>query len=178
MAPAQDPTRPPPPNAAQPLPHDVLEALRAQPPGHVVNLQTYPLRIAQARIVAHCTALGNPGVKQRPRFVRADGSVFTPKPTKDRQRDLGWTLKTATRALLVDDEAAFGVRLLFYVENAARKDIDNMVKLVFDATTGIVWADDSQVKELFAWVRRDALYPRTEILIYTLGFKAQSGTPP
>lgn len=151
----------------------MLEAARQRPATPAVNLMTYPTRLAQARVVAHCTIAGNPGVKQRPRFVKATGAVFTPKPTKESEQEIGWAVKQAMRELLLDEAAAFGLRLVFYVRDGQRKDIDNMTKLVFDGITGIAWEDDSQVREMMVWSLEDAAHPRTELLIYKLGFQAK-----
>jgi Holliday junction resolvase RusA-like endonuclease len=43
-----------------------------------------------------------------------------------------------------------GVELAFYQGTRARKDIDNMTKLVLDALNGVAWADDVQVSMLLA----------------------------
>lgn len=136
-------------------------------PTILLNLLTYPTHLYDSCIVAHGICLGNPGVKDRPRFVKKTGAVFTPQATKDHERDIGWAIKAVMRVGM-DTTAAFGMRLVFYVQNAHRKDIDNMIKVVCDGITGIAWEDDSQVKELMAWIFADAAHPRTEMLIYKL----------
>lgn len=152
----------------------MIEAARQMPPTPAINLVTYPTRLSHVRIVAHCTVPGNPGVKGRPRFVKATGEVYTPKSTKRLEHDIGWIVKQAQRELVVDDASAFGLRLVFYVRDGQRKDIDNMAKVVFDGITGIVWDDDCQVREMMVWSVEDAIHPRTEILIYKLGFEAKT----
>jgi Holliday junction resolvase RusA-like endonuclease len=43
-----------------------------------------------------------------------------------------------------------GVELAFYQGTRARKDIDNMIKLVLDSLNGVAWADDVQVNTVLA----------------------------
>jgi len=57
---------------------------------------------------------------------------------------------------------------MFFTKTQQRRDIDNMTKLFFDACTGIVWGDDSQVHELICRVVRSDENPRTEVAIYRL----------
>jgi Holliday junction resolvase RusA-like endonuclease len=45
---------------------------------------------------------------------------------------------------------AVGVELAFYQGTRARKDIDNMVKLVLDALNSVAWTDDVQVSVVLA----------------------------
>lgn len=135
----------------------------------IPNLLTWPKRIAQGRIRVHLVLEGQPGTKGRPRFNSRTGQVYTPQKTADTEQAMAWQIKASHQALILDESTAFGVRLLFAITSRQRKDIDNMVKLVFDACTGIVWADDSQVIELIAHVVKDSERPLTELVIYSLG---------
>jgi len=134
------------------------------------NILTWPKRISKARIRVHCTIDGEPISKQRPRMSRAkSGRVYTPKQTRESEEWIGWQIKAAHRELLPDSDTAFGVRVLFYQSNQQRRDLDNMVKLILDACTGLVWQDDSQVWEIIGHVFRDAGVAKTELCIYSLG---------
>lgn len=134
----------------------------------VLNLVTYPTRLAKVRIVAHCVLDGNPLSKQRPRFNRRDGTVFTPQETRQREQTVGVLVRSQMGAAVLDGRSAFGVRAVFYVGTKQRKDVDNMMKLLFDGITGIAWVDDSQVREMMGWVWEDPEYPRTEFVVYRL----------
>ncbi len=116
------------------------------------------------------TIEGDPLSKQRPRFnINKNGSVYTPRHTKEAEDTIGWRIKAAYRELFLDEFNQFGVRCFFFCKGYQRRDLDNMCKLIFDACTGIVWKDDSQVIELNSIVLRDSYKPRTELLIYSLG---------
>lgn len=60
----------------------------------------------------------------------------------------------------------FGVRMDFHVTNRQRRDVDNYVKLVLDALTGLAWVDDSQVTEIAAKVHHQAEEARTEVHVF------------
>lgn len=45
----------------------------------------------------------------------------------------------------------------------ARGDLDNFLKVLFDALNGLAWADDGQVVEIHARRHEDKLNPRVEI---------------
>lgn len=54
---------------------------------------------------------------------------------------------------------------IFFRSNRQRIDVDNMLKNVSDAATGIVWQDDSQVTAVAGTVEYDPSNPRTVIAI-------------
>lgn len=56
----------------------------------------------------------------------------------------------------------------FYWRDKRRRDIDNGLKMTLDSLTGIVYADDAQVKHLTVSNLRDAVKPRVEIEIEEL----------
>ena len=82
---------------------------------------------------------------------------------------LGWLIKEQVGGLWDTHRYTFGVRARFFLHNKRKIDIDNLIKPVLDAGTHIVWADDSQVVELYSIVLRDDPEPRAEVLIYTIG---------
>ncbi len=97
------------------------------------------------------TIPGEPVAKERPRMNRTTGNVYTPKKTRDAEKDLGWALKLA--GARVDASSRYGVYLTFRVSK--KIDIDNALKLVLDAGNGIVWKDDIQVDEVSIRVVRN-----------------------
>ena len=132
------------------------------------NILVWPTRIAKSRIRVYLTILGEPISKQRPRFT--NGRAYTPLKTREAEEWIGWQIKSAYPGLIPFPEYAFGVIRLFYQSNQQRRDLDNMVKLVLDACTGIVWNDDSQVTEIFCHVFRGETEPKTELRIYSLDY--------
>lgn len=139
-------------------------------PKTLFNILTWPKRIAQSRIKINVSIPGEPLSKQRPRFsISKSGQVYTPRQTRESEEWIGWRIKEAYRELIPDDLICFGVRIIFYQGDHQRRDIDNMSKLIFDACTGVVWKDDSQVIELISHVFRDNENPRTDLCIYSLG---------
>jgi len=135
------------------------------------NILTWPKKIGQSRIRVHCTIEGEPISKQRPRMSKAkSGRVYTPRQTREAEEWIGWQIKAAYRELLLDSDTAFGVRVLFYQSDQQRRDLDNMIKLILDACTGLVWQDDSQVWEIIGHVfRGTGGDPKTELCVYSLG---------
>jgi len=107
--------------------------------------------------------------------VSKGGAVrtYNPKAAEMAQEAVAWTIKAALRTLMDDDAHTFGVRARFVSENATRRDVDNMLKLVMDAATGIVWRDDCQVSEIHATVERLSLNAKSEMVFYTTGTVAK-----
>lgn len=58
------------------------------------------------------------------------------------------------------------VGMKIYFGTKRKCDIDNFNKLVFDALSGVVWRDDSQIEELHIKKLYDKENPRVELLIY------------
>jgi crossover junction endodeoxyribonuclease RusA len=56
----------------------------------------------------------------------------------------------------------------FFFDTKRKQDIDNFAKVTLDSLTGIVFEDDSQVKELYMIKHFDKENPRTEIVIKEL----------
>ncbi len=110
-----------------------------------------PFAAKQEAVVLALLVKGDPGVKARARLNRKTGGVYTPQATRERQGLIAALAKTAMTELVLDAEGLFAVRAGFYIGNNQRRDIDNMLKLVCDALTGVIWQDDSQVVEMFGF---------------------------
>ncbi len=126
---------------------------------------------------------GNPEPQPRPRFVRMGAGVrtYTPKAAeawKRHVRHAAWH-EAAMAALPLD--AALDLTLLFYlphpdgwpkwkatmaqagtVAHTSKPDADNLAKAVMDALTGVLWADDAQVRSL----RVEKLYGPPGVFIH------------
>lgn len=122
-------------------------------------------------LIIESVNLGDPASKSRARF-NGRGSVvrtYTPEKTKAAEEAWQWILRAGfpeyTKA---DAEYDYRLELKFYTATWQRRDLDNMIKLVGDACNGIVYADDSQVTAIEAYVTRADERPRTELRIYRL----------
>lgn len=133
------------------------------------SILTYPNNLNESDIKLHCVIDGEPISKQRPHFsFTKSGKAYTPKKTRDAEEYIQWAIKIKHRELICDDTSSFGVRVNFHQKSNQRRDVDNMVKLVFDACNKIVWGDDRQVIDLHARVFRNSPKPFTELCIFTM----------
>lgn len=77
-----------------------------------------------------------------------------------------WQLKSQWKEEITERDIELRVRLFF--GNKRKNDIDNFNKVLFDAFTGIVWVDDSQIIKVTTEKHYDKDNPRIEIEIYDL----------
>lgn len=119
---------------------------------------------------------GNPLPAPRPRL--SNGHVHH-RPEYAAQLE-AWQTLARLRMLELDaepfpPETRLGVRVVFYRADRRRCDLDNLLKSVFDALTGAVWKDDSQVDEVSARVVRGSKMATacTQIEVFML----EGGTP-
>ena len=107
---------------------------------------------------------GRPKGKARPQF--ANGRAFTPKATRDYEREIG-ALYQLQDGRMFTGEVKVEVEAIFKIPSSwskkkkwetidsgkrpeIRPDIDNIVKVVLDGLNGIAYNDDSQVVEIQA----------------------------
>ena len=98
-----------------------------------------------------------------------NGIPYTPKKTRDAEKDLRWAVRMKMDRLGNVDlpkEPTYKVRLQFFCSDRRRRDIDNLEKLVLDALEGVVWRNDSQIEDLHSTVRRSCPEPKTCIEVY------------
>lgn len=111
---------------------------------------------------------GDPVSKARAR-INTRGSkprTYTPQKTQTAEQRIAILARQAGLRGEADAEHTFGIFAKFFCATWQRRDVDNMLKLVADALTGVAWADDSQVSEMSASVQRGVEDPRTHLLIY------------
>lgn len=70
--------------------------------------------------------------------------VYKTSSAKASAETLAWEIRKQYPALLRNDDITLTVR--FFFENRRRRDSDNLLKQLFDAGTGIIWRDDSQIR--------------------------------
>lgn len=131
-----------------------------------MNLKDYPYSMPEEKIISIHNISGNPIPQSRPRFGRG-GRVFSLRRNVQYRKNLGIEmLKSLTEENKKHYQSFFGLRVFFYRETKQRCDIDNLLKAVQDAGTGILWKDDSQIHEVFGRLVYDKINPRIEVLIY------------
>lgn len=82
---------------------------------------------------------------------------------KTLKEDWQWQIKQQWRQPILEDELEIEITL--YFKDKRRRDWDNFHKLSMDALEGIVFKDDSQVKDAHVHMRYDKTNPRIEIQI-------------
>ena len=130
----------------------------------------------------HITIAGECVPKGRPRFTRS-GRVYTPKETLDYEKLVQQQIKLQR---IKPVTGAVRLTLVIYREvpkgwskkkkNAAirgehlpvtRPDLDNYLKVIMDASNGLLYKDDNQVVEILA-SKRYAKMPYVEIILEEL----------
>ena len=82
---------------------------------------------------------------------------------KDRKEAYQWEAKRQWKGDPTEKDIEVVVKL--YFNNKGKHDIDNFSKILYDALTGIVWEDDSQIKKATTEMLYDKLNPRITIEI-------------
>jgi crossover junction endodeoxyribonuclease RusA len=78
---------------------------------------------------------------------------------------VGWIVRKAMREPLTGDVA---VTVEVYRPRKSR-DLDNCLKIVFDALNGIAYNDDNQITEIYAFRYDDKANPRVNLTIAAIG---------
>lgn len=105
----------------------------------------------------------------RPRFNRNSGTAYNPPVDIAFRNNLGLIVQSAMRRKNIPIFTGnVAVKIIvsrnFNVASTKFGDIDNHVKNILDALTGIVWNDDSQVTILIAWKLKNSV-PSIELSI-------------
>lgn len=107
------------------------------------------------------TVEGPPQPYQRPGGKRR----YTPKRTRDYLQRVGWAAREALGRMSWRRDRTYDVRVMFYMQDNKRRDVDNMVKSICDGATGILWDDDSQITGKQAWKAVGRHRPRAEVRV-------------
>lgn len=131
--------------------------------------------MSTTRKVGEMILAGEPQPKQRPRcvFTGKHPRAITPPATEAAERLIAETYKEQNRDRPV--EGAHGLELWLWFASAygpshrpdRMPDLDNLIKLVSDALNHIAWADDRQVTQIHAYLRRGVTDPHTTAVITT-----------
>jgi Holliday junction resolvase RusA-like endonuclease len=132
----------------------------------VPEIGDYPFpRIAKGRRIASIVYQGRALSSQ----VFLSGNRAYKREDYTSYRDaLKWLLKEKMGAEWDTHRYTFGLRVRFFLQDRRKMDLDNLLKPIMDAGTGQVWADDSQVVEIYAIMLRDDPEPRVEFLVYSM----------
>jgi crossover junction endodeoxyribonuclease RusA len=110
------------------------------------------------------TVPGQPISKSRPR-ISPQGGMYNPTETKDAEELIQAYYRQAAPGTQMDEESYWRVDCVFYTANKAKRDLDNLAKLVLDALSGLIWKDDCRVWTLNLCRQMDKDKPRTEITV-------------
>ena len=124
-----------------------------------VGLLAVPVLRPEGGPVIYQPLLWTPRAKERARTVIRNGRhmTFTPKATRDAEAALGaqWAAQPVEGPIAVflglwDDHVDVSVDVCPepVSPKLRRGDIDNYVKLIFDALNGVAWVDDRQIAAL------------------------------
>jgi len=96
------------------------------------------------------------------RFGGRAGIMMTAEG-KAAKAEYGWEAKRQWQAKPLQGEIVLSVT--FYFKTKRRRDLDNQNKILFDALSGIVYEDDSQIAELRLRREYDRARPRIEVQV-------------
>ncbi len=82
---------------------------------------------------------------------------------KELKESYQWQAKSQWRESPTPNPVELDVKLYFGTKR--KQDIDNYNKILYDALTGIVWVDDSQIKKVLTEKFYDKENPRVELEI-------------
>jgi Holliday junction resolvase RusA-like endonuclease len=106
------------------------------------------------------TIPGPPVSKARARYGR--GRTYKTAQDTANEQHTAWHLARAVKEPFAGNVA---LGCIFFRPNSQRIDVDNMLKHVCDAATGILWADDSQATGVLGIAELDPTNPRTVVVV-------------
>jgi len=108
------------------------------------------------------TLTGNPLSTQN-MYLQRGKIRFMKKEAKDRKIQYQWEAKSQWKKKVTDK--LLSITIDIYFGDKRVRDWDNYHKISMDALSGIVWEDDSQVKEARISVKYDKENPRMVISV-------------
>lgn len=114
---------------------------------------------------------GEPRSKERPRFNRKTGSVYTPKTTTDAEKAVALAYQEAGGFIF---PGYVGLEVCFRLGSRRNRDTDNMLKLVLDGLIGYAYEDDgSAVVQLVSKVYTTKDKARTSVRVVSITEKEE-----
>ena len=89
------------------------------------------------------------------------------KDGKKLKEDYQWQIKSQYKGKK-PIKGGVGMEVKLYFGNKRKNDIDNFNKLLYDAMTGIVYEDDSQIQCVLTEKKYDKKSPRIELEVYEI----------
>lgn len=100
-------------------------------------------------------------VNQRNTIIR--GKIFLSKIYRETKEAIQWEIKSQYKGEPQEGEVTLNI--MFYYGDKRKRDIDAYLKILLDAMSGIVYADDSQINEMHLFKEVDVENPRTVIQV-------------
>ena len=126
------------------------------------------------------TVKGSLHGKDRPRFNRDTGAVYTPKQTREYEELVAWCYKMQGGRHWLDQPVEVEIIAYFGAPKVSKKrrllmllgklfplikpDADNIAKIILDALNGVAYNDDKQVTDLIVR-KRYAEEPRLLVMV-------------
>ena len=128
----------------------------------------------------HFVIPGKPKGKTRPRFSKGGKNTYTDKGTREYEEKVAEAFREAGGTMA--NYAAIKIRAYYLIPQKTRKDIlagmisgkirpakkpdlDNVLKIIMDALTGVAFEDDNQIVQAYI----EKMYgeePRVEVTLY------------
>lgn len=122
-----------------------------------------------SNVVVHFDVPGKPQPKQRPRFSRVSGTVYTPTQTHKYENVVRNAYRASRAGIISESHGIHAIIKCYYPIpkstpkkiremmtagklrpiNRRSGDVDNIAKSILDALNGVAYADDSQIVNLF-----------------------------
>lgn len=118
----------------------------------------------------------NPRPMLRARTVNQHGRIHTYSPSEDDKNALAWLLK-AQNPTMIPAHVPVAITVTFwllqpkrasYDQPVVKPDWENLAKLLGDAGTGILWADDAQIVEAHTYKKYTDKEPGIELEVVRL----------
>ena len=115
---------------------------------------------------------GQPRPKERPRF---SGHAYTPKKTREYEQSVRIAAMAALAKWRAENDYAhwnaagpFSLNVFFFMEDKRTRDLDNCLKSISDALEKLLYNNDRQLDELYAYRDFDARSPRAVVTLRRL----------
>ncbi len=99
-------------------------------------------------------------------YGRGKSSVFLKEDVRTAKEAIGWEARSQYPGEPLPGPLKVTVDLFW--PDRRKHDIDNGLKLLLDALTGIVWEDDDQVSDLRVRKAIDQVEPRVEVEVQAI----------